>query len=61
MHSVGGNLKEVMLEYDGKSYREILISLREEDLRRNLLFEPPCLQESSYVVYKFTGVVLLNK
>jgi len=30
MHSVGGNLKEVLLEYDGKSYREILILLGED-------------------------------
>jgi len=30
MHSVGGNLKEVLLEYDGKSYREFLILLGRE-------------------------------
>jgi len=30
MHSVGGNLKEVLLEYDGKSYREFLVLLGED-------------------------------
>jgi hypothetical protein len=31
MHSAGGNLKDVLLlEYDGKSYREFLILLGED-------------------------------
>jgi hypothetical protein len=30
MHAVGGNLKEVLLEYDGKSYRKFLVLLGED-------------------------------
>jgi hypothetical protein len=54
MHSVGGNLKEVLLEYDGKPYREFLILL--VDRRKTSL--PPPKKKSRYLCMGMGGKYL---